>query len=118
MSINLKHEFPTLVVGDSNQYAHNICQNLIKNLSTNQKQEAKISENKFQVFIYGDEGNGKSHLLNTINKKFREKNPELHIVFKTCENMMYELIQFIKNNLYSKFIEKYCSCDVLIIEDM
>ena len=70
------------------------------------------------LFIHGQSGLGKTHLLYAIMNYMKKNNPELKIVYKKSETFINELIEAISNHNTSEFKEKYRSADVLLIDDI
>ena len=61
------------------------------------------------LFIYGGVGLGKTHLLHAIGNYLLENNPNLNVLYKTCENFTNDYLDCVrnKNNDISKFREMY-----------
>ena len=70
------------------------------------------------LFIYGHSGLGKTHLLYAVMNHLKKNNPELKIVYKTCETFTNELIDAISNHNTAAFKDKYRTADVLLIDDI
>ena len=78
----------------------------------------KVTENMSQynpLYLYGGVGMGKTHLLNAIGLKFREKNK---VTFISAERFMYQFVKSIKNNEMVKFKDSFRNIDILIIDDI
>ena len=70
------------------------------------------------LFIYGQSGLGKTHLLYAVMDYMRKNHPGLNIIYKTSENFINEMVDAISNRLTAPFKEKYRSADVLLIDDI
>ena len=70
------------------------------------------------LFIYGNSGLGKTHLLYAVINHMKKNHPGINIVYKKCESFLEELIRSIRNGSTTAFKEKYRSCDVLLIDDI
>ncbi len=108
-NLNPKYGFETFVVGSSNQFAHAAA--------------FKVSEAPGKhynpLFIYGDVGLGKTHLLNAIALNIQEKFPQHRIHYTTFEKFTNHMIESIRFEKMEEFRERYRkSCDVLIIDDI
>lgn len=108
-AMNLKYGFETFVVGTSNQFAHAAA--------------FQVSENPGRhynpLFIYGDVGLGKTHLLNAIGLKIQEKFPALRVHYTTFEKFTNHMIESIRFEKMEEFRERYRkNVDVLIIDDI
>ncbi|KXB45461.1 replication initiator protein DnaA [Tissierellia bacterium KA00581] len=74
------------------------------------------------LFIYGNPGLGKTHLMKAIGHEIN-KNFDCKILYTTSENLLTDLVNLIQKkgidpNINSKFIAKYRSVDVLLIDDI
>lgn len=104
-----KYTFDNFVVGPSNNFAASACKNVAKYL------DASTSN---PIFIYGDSGLGKTHLMHAICNYVLIHHPDRVAVLVNCESFVNEFIQTIQNNTYQSFRQKYRSCNVLIIDDI
>ncbi len=101
------YTFDNFVEGSSNKFAKAACYAVARELNTYNP-----------LFIYGNSGLGKTHLLFAIVNHLKKNQPGLNIVYKKCETFLEELVQSLTNKTTSKFKEKYRSCDVLLIDDI
>ena len=67
------------------------------------------------LYIYGGVGMGKTHLLNAIGLKLKEKNK---VMFISAERFMYQFVRSIKSNEMVKFKEYFRNTDILLIDDI
>jgi chromosomal replication initiator protein len=67
------------------------------------------------LYIYGGVGMGKTHLLNAIGLKLKEKNK---VMFISAERFMYQFVKAIKSNEMVKFKEYFRNTDILLIDDI
>lgn len=70
------------------------------------------------LFIYGNSGLGKTHLLNAIIQKMKENNSNANILYTTSEDFTNELIICIDSKNTDAFHNKYRNCDALLIDDI
>ncbi|MCH5169944.1 MAG: chromosomal replication initiator protein DnaA [Oscillospiraceae bacterium] len=70
------------------------------------------------LFIYGNSGLGKTHLLNAIIQKMKENNSTANILYTTSEDFTNELIICIDSKNTDAFHNKYRNCDALLIDDI
>lgn len=107
-SAQYDYTFDTFIVGASNRFAH--------------AASLAVADNKDVIynplFIWGNSGLGKTHLLSAISKKIKENFPYKKIVYETCENFTNEVIKSIHNGTTEKLREKYRTADVLLIDDI
>ncbi len=108
---NKKYTFDNFVVGKSNQVVCAAMQSVAENPSK-----------KFNpLFIYGGVGLGKTHLLHAVGNYLNEHNPELTVLYVTCEKFTNDYIDSLKNNKTSNtadFRDKYRQVDVLMVDDI
>ncbi len=70
------------------------------------------------LFIYGDSGLGKTHLLCAISNAVKEKNPDAKIIFTGGERFMNQIITGIRDHNMEAIHEQYRNCDVLLVDDI
>ncbi|HEX2192955.1 MAG TPA: chromosomal replication initiator protein DnaA, partial [Acidimicrobiales bacterium] len=105
---NPKYTFETFVSGSSNRFA----------LAAAQGVAEKPARSFNPLFIYGDAGLGKTHLLHAIGNYVRRHYPELHVVYVSAENFTNDFIESIRTNTQFAFKQRYRTCDVLLIDDI
>ena len=101
------YTFENFVEGSSNKFAKAACYAVAKEPNTYNP-----------LFIYGNSGLGKTHLLYAVINHMKKNHPGINIVYKKCESFLEELIKAIRNGSTTSFKEKYRSCDVLLIDDI
>ncbi len=107
-SLNPKYTFDNFVVGNSNMLAH----------SASLAVAEAPGEMYNPLFIYGDVGLGKTHLMQSIGHFVLKQDPQAKVLYVTCEKFMTELIDAIRRKTTSEFREKYRYIDVLLIDDI
>lgn len=70
------------------------------------------------LFIKGDIGLGKTHLLNAVKNQIQSKNKNAKVVYVTSEQFINEFIAAIRFDKVYSFKKKYRSLDVLLFDDM
>jgi len=105
---NPRYTFETFVSGSSNRFA----------LAAAMGVAEKPARSFNPLFIYGDAGLGKTHLLHAIGNYVREHYPELHVVYVSAENFTNDFIESIRTNTQFAFKQRYRTCDVLLIDDI
>ena len=105
-NLNDIYTFVNFVVGPSNQMAYALCESISKNPAREYN----------PLFIYGDSGLGKTHLLYAIGNKVIKNNKKP--LYVTSEEFMNDFIQNLKNKTPNSFREKYRNCDYLLIDDI
>ena len=105
---NTKLTFNNFVVGPSNKFAY-----------TASLRVAETPGSVFNpLFIYGNSGLGKTHLLNAIIEKIKCNNPDENILYITSENLMNDFYFALHIKTLHDFHNKYRSCDALLIDDI
>ncbi len=108
---NKKYTFENFVVGKSNQVVCAAMQSVAEHPSS-----------KFNpLFIYGGVGLGKTHLLHAVGNYLAVNNPELNVLYVTCEKFTNDYVESIrhgKDKANLDFRDKYRSVDVLMIDDI
>ncbi len=107
-SVIKEYTFDNFIEGSSNKFAKNACYAVAETPSAVYN----------PLFIYGNSGLGKTHLLYAIINHIKEHHPKLNIVYKKSEDFINELILSIKEGDTSPFKEKYRKTDVLLIDDI
>lgn len=107
-NLNTKYTFRNFVVGNTNQFAHAVCQGVAKTPGTLYN----------PLFVYGGVGLGKTHLLQAIGNFVLDKNPAANVVYETSEFFLSEMIDALSTGKIKRFKKKYRSADVLLIDDI
>lgn len=113
--LNPKYTFDTFVVGGNNNFAH--------------AASLAVAESPGEVynplFLYGDVGLGKTHLMHSIAHFILNKNPKKKVLYVTSETFTNELIEALKKgktadneSAMAQFRDKYRNNDVLLIDDI
>ena len=100
--------FDTFVVGPSNRFAHAACQAVA----------AKPALLYNPLFIYGNSGLGKTHLLSAVSKEFMRNFPDRSVVYVKSEDFTNEIIDAIARGTTAALRAKYRSADLLLIDDV
>ena len=103
-----ENTFDTFVVGSSNKFAHAAAQAVAAN-------PGKAYN---PLFIYGNSGLGKTHLLNAICHEILRNNPDIKIVLTDGESFTNEFIGALAKQSTAAFQNKYRSADVLLMDDV
>lgn len=107
--IDPKKHFDAFVVGPSNNLAHASAVAVAKN-------PGQIYQ---ALYIYGNSGLGKTHLLHAIANYIIQQNPTQRICITTATEFMSEMIHAIQEKAVPSFRKKYYeTIDVLLIDDI
>ena len=107
---NFEYTFENFIVGNTNKFAHAACYAMANNPASNY--------NYNPLFIYGNSGLGKTHLLYAIINRLKENNPDIRIIYTKGEDFTNQMISCLANKSMEDFREKYRNCDVLLIDDI
>ena len=109
-SINNKitYTFDNFIVGPSNNLA------FVAAKAVSKKQHEKFNP----LFIYGDSGLGKTHLLSAIQFEMQNSFPGINIIYTPAETFTNEFLHSISAHDTEAFDEKYRSADALLIDDI
>ena len=102
------YTFDSFIEGASNKFAKAVCLAVANSPATDFN----------PLFIHGNSGLGKTHLLCAVINHMKIKFPNLRIVYRKCEEFMNELINAISTHTTPEFKEKYRGADVLLIDDI
>lgn len=70
------------------------------------------------LFIYGDTGLGKTHLMQAIAHEIFDRNPQIRITFVGTEQFTNELVGSIQNRTTAAFRKQYRETDLLLLDDI
>ena len=103
-----EYTFERFVVGSSNKFAHAAARAVADHPG--------MSYNP--LFIYGESGLGKTHLLYAIAHTIHKNHPEYKVVYIKGDTFTNELIQAIREGRNAEFREKYRGADVFLMDDV
>ena len=90
--------FDNFVVGKSNEFAHAAAMAVA---------DAPGDSQYNPLFIYGDTGLGKTHLLHAVGNRIRQRNPEARVLYVTAEQFTNELIDSLRYRRMPEFRDRY-----------
>ena len=102
------YTFERFVVGSSNKFAHAAARAVAGN----------PGQSYNPLFIYGDSGLGKTHLLYAIAHAIHDTHPEYRIIYIKGDTFTNEMITAIRENRNAEFREKYRGADVFLMDDI
>jgi len=112
LPLNPDYTFESFVRGKNNQLAHAASEAVANAVIEG------LGKTYNPLFIYGNVGLGKTHLLQAIGNRVASENGEKAIVYTTSERFAIELISAIRSNTTAAFREKYRRIDLLLIDDV
>jgi chromosomal replication initiator protein len=106
--LNPRNTFENFVVGSNNQMAHAAAMAV-----------AQAPAQAYNpLFLYGDTGLGKTHLMHAIGHAILRRNPEARVGYLSTEKFTNEFIQALQENNLTKFRQRYRNADVLLLDDV
>lgn len=103
--------FASFVVGDTNKLAHAAANQVAQASSTPQSPFNPL-------FLHGNVGLGKTHLLHAIAWDVKQQKPEAEVLYLTAERFMSGFVQALRARDALAFKEKLRNIDILLIDDM
>lgn len=112
-NLNLKYKFENFVVGKSNEFAYKVAKTVAEN----------PAQKYNPLFIYGNSGLGKTHLMQAIGHYIIFKNPKLKVKYTKTEDYVNDFISNSRNGKdtienMSKFNKKYTDVGIILIDDI
>ncbi len=110
-SLNEEYTFENFAVGQSNRLAYGAAQLVAE----------APSHTYNPLFLYGDVGLGKTHLLQAICHEFKRKHPHLKLRYISCEAFTNDFIAALATKqakMIDRFRERYRKVDVLLVDDI
>ena len=108
VGLNPGYRFDTFVVGPCNRFAHAAA--------------VGVSESPGQqynpFFMHGNVGLGKTHLMQSLCHALLERNPDVRILYLSCETFVNHFIGALENGDLHEFRNKYRNVDVLVVDDI
>lgn len=106
--VNSAYRFDNFIIGPNNTLAHAAAQAVAH----------QPGELYNPLFIYGNSGLGKTHLLHAIGNELKIHNPQISVLYQTTDRFVSEFISAIRFNKVFAFKEKYRAIDVLLVDDI
>lgn len=106
--LNRQYTFDNFVVGSSNSLAYAAAQ------AVAERPGAVYNP----LFIYGQSGLGKTHLMHAIGNGIKAHNPKAAVLYQTADRFVNEFINAIRFDKIHRFKAKYQNIDVLLIDDV
>ena len=105
--LNPNYTFDEFVVGPSNSFAHAAA------LAVAQSPGHAYNP----LFIYGQTGLGKTHLMQAIGHRALE-NPDMKVLYVSSEALLNEYLNSLQNKSTFEFRNRYRNVDVLLVDDI
>ena len=106
--LNSKYTFDTFVIGSGNRLAHAASVAVAESM-------AKAYN---PLFLYGEAGLGKTHLMHAIGNHILSQNPGIKVIYVPSEKFTNELINAIKDDKTVEFRLRYRIADLFLLDDV
>lgn len=106
-NLNPRYTFDSFIVGPFNDLAHAASQAIIKKSAVYNP-----------LFIYGNTGHGKTHLIQAVGNYIKMNHKEKKVYYLTSDRFAQEYINSLNNGKVNLFKEQYRKYDLLIIDDI
>jgi chromosomal replication initiator protein len=106
---NPRFTFDTFIIGDNSRFAAGAAKTVALD---------PFGTTYSPLFIYGDSGLGKTHLMNAIGIHILKTFPDTRVLFVSSENFTEDYVNAVRTSTMSRFKEKYRQVDVLLIDDI
>jgi chromosomal replication initiator protein len=108
VGLHPRYSFDAFVIGSSNRFAHAAALAVAE----------KPGQSYNPLFIYGDAGLGKTHLLQAIAHYVRENYSTFQVRYVSSETFLNEFVDSIRTNSGMAFRRRYRDIDVLLVDDI
>lgn len=106
--LNPEYNFDNFVIGASNRFAHAAALAVAESPAKSYN----------PLFIHGDPGLGKTHLLHAIGNYVRHNFPNRYVRYVSTETFLNEFVDAIRSNATQAFKRRYREADVLLVDDI
>jgi len=106
--LNARYTFERFVIGGNSQLAAAACRGVADS-------PAQLYN---PLFIYGDTGLGKTHLMHAIGHEILRRSPDTQIAYVPSEQFTNEMISAIQGGRTAEFRQRYRRIDVLLVDDV
>jgi chromosomal replication initiator protein DnaA len=102
------HTFSSFVVGANTRFTYAACKAVAE----------KPGKSYNPLFIYGDSGLGKTHLMHAIGLEVQNTHPGMNIVYISTSEFINEVVDFIEKGEIKELRQQYKSVDLLLMDDI
>jgi chromosomal replication initiator protein len=107
-AFNPRFTFDTFVVGSSNQFAHAACLAVARHPARTYN----------PLFIYGDVGLGKTHMLHAIGHYVQQTHRNMVTCYVSSEKFLNDLVSALSHDKMDDFRNRYRKNDVILVDDV
>ena len=108
LQFNASYTFDRFITGSCNEFARFACEGVAVNPN------GRLNP----LYVHGDVGMGKTHLLHAIGNRAVSANPRLNIVYTSAEGFLNEMVKSLRINDFTRFHERFRSPDILLVDDI
>lgn len=105
--VNSNYTFDNFVVGEENRYAY-----------TAARTAAEKPGLFNPLYIYGNTGIGKTHLLHAVAHETQKRNPNMVVRYATCEEILNSFVESLTSHKYGAFRSQLRDVDMLLVDDI
>lgn len=105
--LNPRYTFDNFVIGSFNELAYSASQAIIQNPGAYNP-----------LFIYGDSGLGKTHLIQAVGNEIKKEDSSIKILYTNSERYTNDFVSAMQNKRINSFKERYRKYDVFIMDDI
>lgn len=106
--VNDRYRLDNFIIGPSTQLAHAAAEAVAR----------KPGSSYNPLYLYGNVGLGKTHLLQWVANAIRSKYKNLKIVYTTADKFLTDYVSSVKTRSVDKLRERYRAVDVLVLDDV
>jgi chromosomal replication initiator protein len=106
--VNDRYQLANFIIGPSTQLAHAACDAVAR----------KPGASYNPLYLYGNVGLGKTHLMQATANAIRGKHKDLRVVYTTADKFLTDYVASIKGRSIDKLRERYRQIDVLVLDDV
>ena len=103
------YTFDNFIVGSSNKFAHAAARGVVKNPGNRAYNP---------LFIYGNSGLGKTHLLLAIGSAIHDADPAAKILYVKGDDFLNDMVHSIQTGTAEEFRHKYRNVDLFLVDDV
>jgi chromosomal replication initiator protein len=107
-NLNEKYDFNSFITGKQNELAKAASMAAAKD-------PGKIYN---PLFLYGEVGLGKTHLMHAIGNEIKKRIPNCKLVYVSSENFTNDYVKSIQSGNIDDFKKKYREADILLVDDI
>lgn len=102
------YRFDTFIAGGNNQFAFSVA-----------KAVAEAPGTAYNpLFLYGNVGLGKTHLMQAVGNEIMQNFPEKVVIYLPATKLVEEIVQALRLNKMSNLTKKFDEVDVLLVDDI